>query len=86
MKNPSKHVGVLQHHGRESPGLVADSLKRAGTGQHYIRPFEGNSVPYEIGNGDTPNGVANKLNAHTHLQQLQKIGRPGFARWVALFT
>jgi GMP synthase (glutamine-hydrolysing) len=30
------------------------------------------------------NGVAIKLNAHSHLPQLQKIGREVFARWVAL--
>jgi GMP synthase (glutamine-hydrolysing) len=30
------------------------------------------------------NGVAIKLNAHSHLPALQKIGREVFARWVAL--
>jgi GMP synthase (glutamine-hydrolysing) len=30
------------------------------------------------------NGSAIKLNAHTHLPELQKIGRQVFSRWVAL--
>jgi GMP synthase (glutamine-hydrolysing) len=32
------------------------------------------------------NGTAIKLNAHTHLPALQKIGQQVFARWVALLT
>jgi hypothetical protein len=32
------------------------------------------------------NGAAIKLNAHTHLPQLQKIGQRVFSRWVALLT
>ena len=78
MENPSKHIGILQHYGCEACGPIADALERAGTCQHSIRSLEGNSVPYEIGS------TIINLDAHTHLPQLQKIGRPVFARWAAL--
>ncbi|MGA2137485.1 MAG: hypothetical protein ABSH14_01340 [Verrucomicrobiia bacterium] len=86
MENPSKHVGILQHRGCESLGLIADSPKRAGAGRLYIRPLEGNSVPHETGDVACLNGTAIKLNAHTHLLRLQNIGRPRFAWWIALLT
>jgi hypothetical protein len=86
MENPSKHVRILQLRGRESPGLIADSTKRAGVGQLYIRPPKGNSVPHEIANLAGLNGTGFKLTAHTHLPQLQKIGRPALAWRIALIT
>jgi hypothetical protein len=80
MENPSKHIGIFQRHDGESPGLIADALERTVLGQRCASTFAGNSVPHVIGS------AAIKLNAHTYLPPLQKIGRPVFARWIALLT
>jgi len=49
MEKPSKHVSIIQHHPAERLGTIADALKRAAIAPHYIRAFEGQPVPNEIG-------------------------------------
>lgn len=49
MEKPSKHVSIIEHHPVEGLGIIADVLKRAAITPHYIRAFEGRSVPREIG-------------------------------------
>jgi GMP synthase (glutamine-hydrolysing) len=49
MKNPQKHVYVLQHHECETLGIIADALKHAAITPKYIRSFEGEAVPKDIG-------------------------------------
>jgi len=44
-----KHVSIIQHHPVEGLGLIADALNRAAIAPHYIRSFEGQPVPGEIG-------------------------------------
>jgi hypothetical protein len=59
--------------------------------------FHSRSDIFDLSRGATPvatfadqfqspslNGSAIKLNSHSHLPALQKIGRDIFARWVAL--
>jgi len=49
MEKPSKHVSIIQHHSCEDLGIIADTLSRAAISPRYIRSFEGQSVPKEIG-------------------------------------
>jgi GMP synthase (glutamine-hydrolysing) len=49
MEKPSKHVSIIQHHPVEGLGIIADALKSAAIAPHYIRSFEGQPVPGEIG-------------------------------------
>ena len=50
MENPQKHVYVLQHHECETLGIIADALKHAAITPKYVRSFEGQAVPKEMGN------------------------------------
>jgi GMP synthase (glutamine-hydrolysing) len=49
MEKPSKHVSIIEHHPIEGLGIIADILKRTAIATHYIRSFEGQSVPKEMG-------------------------------------
>jgi GMP synthase (glutamine-hydrolysing) len=49
MEKPSKQVSIIQHHLVEGLGIIADVLNRAAIAPQYIRSFEGQSVPREIG-------------------------------------
>lgn len=49
MKNPQKHVYVFQNHGCEDLGTIASALKNAGIKPHYVRLFEREPVPKEMG-------------------------------------
>lgn len=49
MKNPQKHVLVLQHHRCESLGTIADALQLAGVTPRSIHSEAGESVPKELG-------------------------------------
>jgi GMP synthase (glutamine-hydrolysing) len=49
MEKPSKHVSIIQHHPVEGLGIIADVLTRAAITPQYIRSFEGQPVPCEIG-------------------------------------
>ncbi len=49
MKNPQKHVLVLQHHSCECLGTIADALQRVGIAPHHIRSADGEPVPKELG-------------------------------------
>jgi GMP synthase (glutamine-hydrolysing) len=51
MEKPSKHVSIIQHHPVEDLGIIAEILHQAGIAPQYIRSFEGQSVPKEIGDG-----------------------------------
>jgi len=48
-EKPSKHVSIIQHHPVEGLGTIAEALKRAGIEARYVRSFEGQPVPKEIG-------------------------------------
>ncbi len=48
-EKPPKHVSIIQHHPIEGLGIIADALNRAGITPRYIRSFEGQHVPGEIG-------------------------------------
>jgi GMP synthase (glutamine-hydrolysing) len=48
-EKPSKHVSIIQHHPVEGLGIIVDALKRNATTLQYIRSFEGQKVPKEIG-------------------------------------
>jgi len=50
MKNPQKHVYVLQHHACEDLGTIASALRNAGVKPDNVRSFEGEPVPREMGN------------------------------------
>ena len=45
----SPHVLVFQHIARETPGLVARSLEAAHLALRFVRPFEGEQVPRDLG-------------------------------------
>jgi len=49
MQMPTKHVSIIQHHPCEGLGSIADSLKRTTIEPNYIRSFDGQPVPKEIG-------------------------------------
>jgi GMP synthase (glutamine-hydrolysing) len=49
MKNPQKHVWVLQHHGCEGLGTISIALQQARTTPRLIRAFKDEPVPKEIG-------------------------------------
>lgn len=49
MKNPQKHVFVLQHHCCENVGTIAHALKHANVEPRYIRSDAGETVPKELG-------------------------------------
>jgi GMP synthase (glutamine-hydrolysing) len=49
MKNPQKHVWVLQHHGCEGLGTIADVLQQAGITPSFIQSFRSEPVPREMG-------------------------------------
>jgi GMP synthase (glutamine-hydrolysing) len=49
MEKPPKHVSIIQHHPAEGLGTIADALKRAAIAPHYVRAFDGQPVPKEIG-------------------------------------
>jgi GMP synthase (glutamine-hydrolysing) len=49
MKNPQKHVWVLQHHGCEGLGIIADALQRGRIAPRFIRSFQNEPVPKEMG-------------------------------------
>jgi GMP synthase (glutamine-hydrolysing) len=51
MERASKHILVLQHCACEELGTIGKVLKQIGVAPHYIRSFEGQSVPKEIGDG-----------------------------------
>lgn len=44
------NVWVLQHIHCETLGIIADVLESTGISPHYVRPFEGQPVPKEMGN------------------------------------
>jgi GMP synthase (glutamine-hydrolysing) len=48
-QKPSKDVSILLHHKSELPGSILDALKRAGLGQIYVRSFQKERIPKEIG-------------------------------------
>ena len=49
MKNPQKHVWVLQHHEGEGLATIADALQQARITSSLVRSFKGEPVPEEIG-------------------------------------
>lgn len=49
MKNPQKHVWVLQHHECEGLGAIGDTLEQRRITPYFIRSFKGEPVPKEIG-------------------------------------
>ena len=49
MEKPTKHVSIIQHHPVEGLGIIADALKRTCLGHIYIRCFENEPIPKEIG-------------------------------------
>jgi GMP synthase (glutamine-hydrolysing) len=49
MEKPPKHVSIIQHHPAEGLGIIADVLNGAAIAPQYIRSFEGQIVPEEIG-------------------------------------
>jgi GMP synthase (glutamine-hydrolysing) len=49
MKNPQKHVLVLQHHRCETLGTVAEALQHAQIAPRSIRSDDGETVPKELG-------------------------------------
>jgi len=49
MKNPQKHVLVLQHHRCENLGTIADALQQAHIEPRYIRSDAGEPIPKELG-------------------------------------
>ena len=49
METPTKHVSIIQHHPCEGIGSIADALEREAIVPNYIRPFDGQPVPKEIG-------------------------------------
>ncbi len=48
-QKPSKDVSILLHHKSELPGSILDALKRAGSGQIYVRSFQKERIPMGIG-------------------------------------
>jgi GMP synthase (glutamine-hydrolysing) len=48
-QKPSKDVSILLHHECELPGTILDALKRACLGQVYVRSFQNERIPREIG-------------------------------------
>jgi GMP synthase-like glutamine amidotransferase len=44
-----RNVLVLQHAASENLGTIEDSLHAAGVSFHYVRTFEGQPVPQNIG-------------------------------------
>jgi GMP synthase (glutamine-hydrolysing) len=48
-KKPSKEVSILLHHENELPGIILDALKHAGFAQNYVRSYQNEPVPKEIG-------------------------------------
>lgn len=49
MEKPTKHVSIIMHHPVEGLGIIADVLKRSAIAPQYIRSFEGQNAPKEIG-------------------------------------
>jgi GMP synthase (glutamine-hydrolysing) len=49
MEKPTKRVSIIQHHPCEGLGTIAEALKRAAVEPNFIRAFDGQPVPKQIG-------------------------------------